>query len=183
MQGQFALVVGTVFERRFPLEIIRSFRLLEDLDIGLVIAGDDRRRKQGSLHDEIRELGLEHRVRWLEYCPEEDLRGLYRSAAMLISLSLYEGFSLPPLEALKFRLPIIVSARGAQLEVYGEAALTIEKETEETVAAAVRRVAEDSSLRAGMIARGRELADRMSLAESAAGTLQLIRTIGSGGSA
>jgi len=182
MTRPFAIVVGSIFERRFPLQIIRSFRLLGDLDIGIVFAGEDRRRERGGLQSQIDEAGLADRIRWLDYCSEEDLCGLYRSASMLISLSLYEGFSLPPLEAMSFGLPVIVSARGAQLEVYGSAALTVAEETEENIAAAVRSVLCDAAIRDRLVTGGRELVSRLTLERCASRTLELIRqTAGAGG--
>ncbi|HUX07607.1 MAG TPA: glycosyltransferase family 1 protein [Acidobacteriota bacterium] len=174
----FAIMIGSLFERRFPSQIIRAFRLLEDLDIGLVIAGDDRRQAGRDLLAEIRELGLEKKVRWLEYVSEEDLCGLYRAAGMLISLSLYEGFSLPPLEAMSFGLPAIVSGRGAQLEVYGDAAFSLAEETEENIALAIRSILTDAELRGDLIKRGNELAGRLTLDRCAERTLELIRKTG-----
>jgi len=174
----FAILVGSLFERRFPSQIIRAFRLLEDLELGLVIAGDDRRQAESNLRAEIRELGLAERIRWLEYVSEEDLCGLYRAADMLVSLSLYEGFSLPPLEAMSFGLPVIISGRGAQQEVYGKAALTVAEETEESIASAIRSMFTDAPMRESLVRRGSELAGNLTLDRCAARTLELIRKTG-----
>ena len=183
MERSFVLMVGSLFERRFPLQIIRAFERLGDLGVGLVLAGDDRRKERTELREEIRSAGLEDRVRWLQYCPEEDLCGLYRSAEALIALSLYEGFSLPPLEAMSFGLPAIVSARGAQLEVYGESAMTVAEENEENIAAAIRSVLTDGALRDELVANGTELAGRLTLERSAQATLDLIRGTAGGADA
>jgi glycosyltransferase involved in cell wall biosynthesis len=183
IRGPFALIVGSIFERRLPSEIIRAFRLLGDLDLGLVFAGDDRRRARGDLRAEIREQGLESRIAWLEYASEQDLCGLYRSATMLIALSLCEGFSLPPLEAMSFGLPVIVSRRGAQLEVYDGAALTVAQETEEEIASVVRALATEGELRKDLLGRGQRLAAELSLERCAVRTLELIRLTGGAGSA
>ena len=180
MEKPFVLMVGSLFERRFPLQVIRAFELLGDIDVGLVLAGDDRRREKTDLREDIRAAGLEDHVRWLEYCPEADLCGLYRSAEALIALSLYEGFSLPPLEAMSFGLPAIVSAHGAQLEVYGGSALTVEEESEENIATAIRAVLTDKTLRDDLIAKGTALASKLTLERSARATLDLIRSTAGG---
>jgi glycosyltransferase involved in cell wall biosynthesis len=178
--GPFALMVGSIFERRYPMEVIRAFRHLQDLDIGLVIAGDDRRLKGSDLQADIGALGLAGRVAWLRYCSEEVLAGLYRAAHHLIYLSAYEGFGLPPLEGMSFGLPAIVSGRGALLEVYRESALMVEDEDEECIASAIRRLVEDETLREELSEKGRGLAENLTLQKCAEKTLKLLRELGRG---
>jgi len=175
----FSLMVGSIFERRFPLEVIGAFGMLDDLDLRLVIAGEDRRRHGGDLERQIEEMGLSERVVWVRRCSDETLAALYRSADHLIYLSSYEGFGLPPLEGMSFGLPAIVSGEGALLEVYGEAALTVDGNDRQNIAAAVRRLSEDRLLRQELVARGRQLAATLTLERCASRTLQALRDLGS----
>lgn len=175
MQRPFVLSVGSIFERRFPLELISSFRGLADLDLGLVIVGDDRRRHPGNLERKIAELGLSDRVRWLRYAKQVDVLGLYRAAEALIHLSAYEGFGLPPLEAMSFGLPAIVSARGALLEIYGGCAALVENEAPEEIAGVVRRVVSESEYRKKLVELGAERAKELDLRTCADRTLAVIR--------
>ncbi len=179
--GPLALMVGSIFERRFPLRCIGAFRHLRDAGIGLVIAGDDRRRRRSDLRAEIREMGLADRVFWLRYCPEEDLCGLLRCARLVLYLSSYEGFGLPPLEAMSFGVPAVVSARGALREVYEGAALMVENESEEAIAAAVRSLDADGDLRDGLVEAGERLVREFTLERCAARTLESILKTAQGG--
>jgi len=177
--GPFALAVGSLFERRVPLRLIRAFRHLQDLDMGLVIVGDDRRLNRGDdIRSEITRLGLSDRISWLSYCSEADLVGLYRTAHHLVYLSEYEGFGLPPLEAMSFGLPVIVSGADALVEIYASSALVLEGHDEIAIAAAVRRMAGSDGTREELSRQGRELAGRLRLEDCAARTLDLIRATG-----
>lgn len=178
MQRPFVLSVGSIFERRYPNEMITAFRHLEDLDIGLVIVGDDRRREPGDLEEKIAELGLGDRVCWLRYASQTDLLGLYRAAEALIYLSAYEGFGLPPLEGMSFGVPAIVSGRGALQEVYGDSACLVEEEKPEAIAKAVRTVVSDSDLRKSLVKKGNELVSRLTLKNCADRTLSILRRVG-----
>jgi glycosyltransferase involved in cell wall biosynthesis len=175
MPRPFVLSVGSIFERRYPMELISAFRHLTDLDLGLVIVGDDRRKQPGNLEEHIAESGLSDRVRWLRYAKQADVLGLYRAAEALIHLSAYEGFGLPPLEAMSFGLPAIVSARGALLEVYGESAALVHDEHPEAIAGVVRRVVSDHEYRTALVERGTDRVKSLGLSTCADQTLQVIR--------
>ncbi len=168
----FALTVGSIFERRRPRLLLEAFERLGDVGLGLVIAGDDRRRHLTDLTGEIASRGLADRVRWLRYVRDEDLSALYRAARMVVYLSEYEGFGIPPLEAMSFGVPTIVSRGGALEEVYGGAAVVLEESSPDCVAGALRRVESDPELRSHLARRGDELVGRHTLARSAARTLR-----------
>ncbi len=174
--GPFVLMVGTLFERRFPIEIISAFRQLKDLGLHLVIVGDDRRLAQDDLEKTIDKMGLTEVVSWLRYCPEEDLLGLYREASQLIYLSAYEGFGLPPLEAMLFEIPVIVSARGALKEVYSKTAMMVENEDEASIAAMIRILATDKDQAAQCVDRGKRLVHELTIQSMAESTLEVIRS-------
>jgi len=176
--GPFALVVGSIFERRGTDRIVEALSLLDGVDLGLVIVGEDRRRSGEDLDAVIGAHGLERRATWLRYATDRDLAGLYRTAQQLIYLSSYEGFGLPPLEAMALGTPAMVSDAPALNEIYRDSALLVPGFDPPTIAGAMRRLACDPDLREELRRKGHELAERLSLAVSAAKTLELIREAG-----
>lgn len=175
MRRPFVLSVGSIFERRYPIELLTAFERLADLELGLVIVGDDRRRHSGDLDATIAKLELGDRVRWLRFASQADLLGLYRAAEASIYLSAYEGFGLPPLEAMSFGLPAIVSARGALLEVYGGCAALVHEETPDEIADVVRRVVCDEAYRKKLVGLGEERVRTLELRTCAERTRAVIR--------
>ena len=79
------------------------------------------------------QLGIDESVRFLGWVTPEDLEGLYRLALLFVFPSLYEGFGLPPLEAMARGLPVITSHRGALAEVVGDAAVVVNPESVEEI--------------------------------------------------
>ncbi len=94
-------------------------------------------------------------------------RELYAGAAALLIPSLHEGFGLTALEAMTVGVPVIASNRGALPEVLGDAALYVDAEDEQTIAAAMERVIADPALSATLAAAGRAGAERFSWERSA----------------
>jgi glycosyltransferase involved in cell wall biosynthesis len=81
------------------------------------------------------------------FVAQADLPALYRQATMLVYPSLYEGFGLPPLEAMACGTPVVTSKTTSLPEVVGEAALTVDPSSTEEIAAAMARLLDDASLR------------------------------------
>jgi glycosyltransferase involved in cell wall biosynthesis len=90
------------------------------------------------------------RVRHLGHVPFEWLPSLYRRAAAAVFPSLFEGFGMPPVEAMACGTPAVVSDRGAMAEVCGDAALRFDPEDEEALAEAIVRVVGDEAVRASL---------------------------------
>jgi glycosyltransferase involved in cell wall biosynthesis len=81
------------------------------------------------------------------FVAREDLPALYRGAAMLVYPSLYEGFGLPPVEAMACGTPVITSNTTSLPEVVGKAALTVDPTNVEAIAGAMARLLDDAALR------------------------------------
>lgn len=94
------------------------------------------------------------RIRYLDYVSDEDRLQLYRDASMLVIPSLDEGFGLPALEAMTLGVPVIASRRGSLPEVLGEAALFVEPDDPEAMAAAMKRVLDEAPVRQQLAAAG-----------------------------
>ena len=98
------------------------------------------------------------RIQWLGYVPEAELRDLYRRARIFAFPSLDEGFGMPVLEAMAWGVPVVTSNRAALPEVAGEAALLVDPQDTEGLAAALTALANREDLRQDLIGRGRQRA-------------------------
>lgn len=106
------------------------------------------------------------------------LRALYQNAACLVFPSLYEGFGLPPLEAMTLGCPVVASDRASLPEVCGDAALLVNPDDHKALADAVRRIVTETTLRDETIAKGHEQARRYSWARAAASLREALAEVG-----
>jgi alpha-1,3-rhamnosyl/mannosyltransferase len=140
----------------------------------LVIAGrTDPRYPQA--HMAAQRLGLAGAVRFLGDVAEADLPALYSGADVFVFPSLYEGFGLPPLEAMACGAPVLCAATPALQEVVGDAALTFDPVNVEELAHVLLRVLGDADLRADLSQRGLVQAQRFSWKKAAQETLIVYR--------
>jgi len=121
----------------------------------------------------VRMRRLERSVHLPGYLADADLPWLYAGAAAFVYPSFYEGFGLPPLEALACGIPTIVSNTTSLPEVVGEAALLVSPERPEEMAEAMARVLDDRALAADLCRRGVEQARRFSWERAAGQTLEV----------
>lgn len=151
----FVLTVGTLQPRKNHLTLVRAFaRIARRLpDLQLVIAGG-----KGWMYDqvtaEVTRLNLGERVRFIGFVDDADLPDLYRAARVFAFPSLYEGFGLPPLEAMACGVPVVVSNASSLPEVVGDAGLLVEPLDVDGLAEALIRAVTDEAWRAQAIARG-----------------------------
>lgn len=129
------------------------------LKIPVVLSGTDF-GNQAYVEDRIRELGLEDQVRLLGFVPQSDLSALYRGALALTYVSFFGPENMPPLEAFALGCPVIAAnVSGAEEQMDG-AALLVNPTDPVDIAAAIRKLVGDSSLRDRLIGRGRKRAAR-----------------------
>ena len=124
-----------------------------DGEIAPVLCGLDR-TGLGRLEARVREARLDGRVRLLGVVPDSDLTALLQGARFLFFPSLFEGFGLPVLEAIRLGTPVACSDVPALREVAGDAALYFDPSTPESIAAALGRMTDDEALRGDLRARG-----------------------------
>ncbi|MEY2437693.1 MAG: hypothetical protein QOH64_420 [Acidimicrobiaceae bacterium] len=164
---------------KYLLEAVAKLRTERD-DVHLVVIG---RRKVGGASDEaIRRLGLEDAVEFITGVPEERIIELYAEAELAVVPSLYEGFSLPAIEAMSCGIPLVATTGGALPEVVGvdgDTALTVEPGDSEALAAKLRWALErPAELRKTVGQRGRQrIIDRWSWRITAAHTLEQYRAL------
>src|SRR5205085_2132361 len=119
----------------------------------LVMIGDEI-SKYAALRRAVHQHQLHKYVRFLGYMPEETLAVMYRLAAVFVFPSLYEGFGLPPIEAMASGTPVVTSNVSSLPEVAGDAAVLVDPYDPEAIADGIDRVLRDESLRRDLRARG-----------------------------
>ncbi len=140
----------------------------------LVIAGSARstnRRVFPDLAARAGELGLTGRVRFLGHVAEEDKAALYAAADLFVFPSLYEGFGLPPLEAMACGTPVVCSAAASLPEIVGDGGLLVNASDPGALAGAMEAVLASPDLQARLRAAGPAQAARFSWQRTAAGTV------------
>jgi glycosyltransferase involved in cell wall biosynthesis len=155
--GDYLLFPGNTWPHKNHQGAFRALRVLREeygLDPLLVCTGSPKGAHE-QLLTSIQEAGLGHRVRFLGYCPLDDMPALYEGASALIFPSLFEGFGLPLLEAMWCSCPIVCSDVTSLPEIAGDAALLANPHSPEALADALSRVLTDEELRRALIARGR----------------------------
>jgi glycosyltransferase involved in cell wall biosynthesis len=145
--------VGTVQPRKNYDRLVEAFHQLNEPDVKLVIAGGKGWLDE-SLYRRIADLDLQKRVVFLGFTPDEDLPALYSAARLFAFPSLYEGFGLPPLEAMACGVPVVASNRSSLPEVIGNAGLLVNPYDVEELAHALSRGLHDDTLRNSLINRG-----------------------------
>ena len=130
-------------------------------DLKLIIIGDDLSGNPDLRRTVVRS-GVQNEVRFLGFVPIEVLRTFYDEAKVFVFPSLYEGFGLPPLEAMAHGTPVITSNVSSLPEVVGNAAVLVNPENVFEIMRALHRVLTDRALRDRMKERGYQQAMRFS---------------------
>lgn len=146
----------------------------------LVIAGEGF-GEDGGVRERARRLGVEEAVSWEGRVSDAELACLYAHAGCLLFPSLYEGFGLPPLEAMQAGVPVVASDRASIPEVVGDAAAVVPPHDAEAMAAAALRLLQDPAHRAAMVRRGRERAARFRWEETASRITDLLWEVAEAG--
>ncbi|MFB0545344.1 MAG: glycosyltransferase family 4 protein, partial [Anaerolineae bacterium] len=173
LEEPFILSVSTLEPRKNFTGLIEAYAQLiergsqiQRIPHKLVIAG-----AKGWLYEEIfatvERLGLAGRVIFPGFVAEEDLPALYNLAALLAFPSLYEGFGLPPLEAMACGTPVVTSNSSSLPEIVGGVGIMIEATDTEGLVEAMRRALQDGELRRSMIEKGLEQAKKFSWRKAA----------------
>ena len=125
----------------------------------------------------VRDLGLGGRVRWLGRVPDEEMPALFQAAALVVYPTLYEGFGLPPLEAMAVGTPVVASNRGPLPQLLADAALLVDPSSTSDLAQAMEAVLTRPELRERLISAGRRRARLYSWNRCAERTVELYRAV------
>ena len=164
----FVLYVGNIKPHKNIERLIAAFgraRIHGPDHLKLVIIGDEI-SKYPALRQSVHKHKLDKHVRFLGFQSMETLAALYRLARAFVFPSLYEGFGLPPLEAMACGTPVVTSNVSSLPEVAGGAALLVDPHDVDSIADGIVQAVTDEALRADLIARGMDRARSFSWAQS-----------------
>jgi glycosyltransferase involved in cell wall biosynthesis len=175
IENDFLLFVGTLEPRKNLLTLLKAFgQVLRETKLRpqLVVAGGE-----GWLMDEtfsnMCEEDIRERLCLAGYLDDSDLRALYSSCSAFIYPSLYEGFGLPPLEAMACGAPVIASRIAALQETLDEAAILVDPLDVEALTRAIISVMADGQRRAELVAKARAHVESFSWKEAAKATYEI----------
>ncbi len=184
LTGSVILSVGTLEPRKNHLGLLKAFAELcthHHEPLTLAIAGG-----QGWMYEETRAavdtLKLNNRVRFLGRVSEPDLIALYSLADVFAFPSFFEGFGIPPLEALACGAPVLTSNCSSLPEAVGDAALLVDPHDIHAIAEGLQRLLEDEQIRADLRQRGYKQAQRYTWEHAATRMLAIYQQLGQGSS-
>jgi glycosyltransferase involved in cell wall biosynthesis len=176
IEGDYILAVGSIQPRKNLARLLEAYsdllRARTHVKLPrLVLVG-----KRAWLYEEtlrsVNLFGLSSNVVFTGYVPERDLPPLYSGALCFIYPSYFEGFGLPPLEAMKCGVPVITGNRTSLPEVVGDAGIMVDPFDKDDIAKAIGRVIEDADLRHSLRERGFMRARMFDWRETARLTIQ-----------
>jgi glycosyltransferase involved in cell wall biosynthesis len=179
LDHKFVLYVGNIKPHKNLVRLIEAFHELrrDDLeDLKLLIIGDQI-SKLPSLRRAVHRHKLHKQVRFLGYVADDQLAILYRLASVFVFPSLYEGFGLPPLEAMASGTPVVASNVSSLPEVVGDAAVLVNPYDVDAIVDGLRQVLTDPVLAADMSRKGIDRAREFSWERSVAKTWAVYQTI------
>ena len=182
----YLLYVGNQKPHKNLEKLFQAFKLLKEKtkeSYILVIASPPpkagRRTKacRGLIHQARRTNKLDPSIIFLENISDEELPLLYNGAEVFVFPSLYEGFGLPPIEAMACGTPVVTSNTTSLPEVIGEAAITVNPQNSEEMAKEMNKVLGDAQLRNVLIKKGLERAKLFSINRLAKETLKVYKEV------
>jgi glycosyltransferase involved in cell wall biosynthesis len=177
LPDRFILHLGTIEPRKnLPLLFETLPSLLID-NCPLIIAGKTG-WLTGPIFDRLKELGVQDRVRFTGFVPDDDLPTLISAASVLVMPSKYEGFGLPVLEAMACGTPVVASDASSLPEVGGDAALYAPPDDTRAWVETLNRVLSDESLRASLREKGLRQAAKFRWDVAARETAEVYNQVG-----
>lgn len=169
IDGEYFLYLGTIEPRKNLERLIEAYRLLLDRDRNvpkLVMAGGKGWLNSG-IYSKAQELGLEKNVQFTKYIPDEDLCPLMNGACAFVFPSIYEGFGMPPLEAMACGVPVVSSGEASLPEVVGDCAVIVDAYSPQSIADGMYKIYSDRGLSDDLRRRGPQRAAEFSWKKSA----------------
>lgn len=178
----YILFVGTLQPRKNIARLIDAFsqvlKVTKKKDLQLVIVG-----KKGWQYEEILEapekFHVSENVKFLDFVSDDDLPSLYKNALCYVLPSLYEGFGLPVLEAMKYDCPVITSNISSMPEAGGDAALYVDPTDVSDIAKKIVSLIDNEKLRKELIVKGQKQIKKFSWEKTAKETLEVLEKLGS----
>lgn len=167
--GEYFLYLGTIEPRKNLELLIEAYKLLLDKDSNvpsLVMAGG-KGWLNSRIYQKVTELGLENKVKFTKYIPDEDMCPLVNGATAFVFPSIYEGFGMPPLEAMACGVPVVSSGEASLPEVVGDCAVIVDAYSSQSICDGMYKIYSDEKLRSDLKKRGTERAAQFTWEKSA----------------
>ncbi len=178
LPARFFLYSGAIYPPKNFTRLVQAYaKVGPAAGISLVIAGGENRFLSEHELKVPETLGLTSWVKWLGWVEPHLLPALYQMAEALLLPSLFESYGLPIVEAMACRCPVLTANRFGTLEIAGDAALLVDPESVDAIAAGMSRLASEPELRRRLIAAGTERVRPLTWARCALQTLQVLEDI------
>jgi glycosyltransferase involved in cell wall biosynthesis len=175
---RFLLYAGAIYPPKNFARMVRAYAEVgPERGIPLVVAGGENRYLSEREIAEPDALGIAEWVRWPGWVNQEDLAAFYALADALLLPSLFESCGLPVLEAMAAGTPVVTSDRYGTRELARDAAVLVDPDSVESIAAGIRRVLDDAAGRAQLISAGRVRSREFTWGRCASETLQVLETV------
>ncbi|MDP2946903.1 MAG: glycosyltransferase family 1 protein [Nanoarchaeota archaeon] len=174
LKEKYIFYTGSIFNRRHVLELIKAFKIIlkKFPDYQLLISG---RNLTNPFQDIDKEIEKIQQIRKIDYIDDKDLVYLYQGAELFTWPSEYEGFGLPPLEAMACGTPVLTTSKTSLAEVLGDYPIVINNPGDiEEIKDKMLKIISDENLRKEMIAKGLERAKSFSWRQTAEETLEIL---------
>ncbi|KUY84262.1 glycosyltransferase family 1 protein [Burkholderia sp. RF4-BP95] len=148
---RFVLAVSSMNPTKNFGRLIAAFRQINDPSVDLVIVGMQNATVFGK-QDQLS--AAEPNIKYVGYISDEQLKALYQNAACFLYPSIYEGFGIPPLEAMRYGCPVVVGKSAALPEVCADAALYCDPYSQDDIAQKLRSLLDSADLRAELKRKG-----------------------------
>ena len=184
----YILYAGNIRPQKNIPRLIEAFAVVRDelsshpvyKELRLVIIGDEI-SKHASVRRAVIQTRTQAAVRFLGFVPFETLRAFYQGAQVFAFPSLYEGFGLPPLEAMACGTPVVTSSVSSLPEAVGDAAVMVSPENVFAISKGIKEALLDLDLRRDLRQRGYRQVERFRWERTAEQTMALYRSVASGG--
>lgn len=173
---RYLFTLGNLEPRKNITTLIQAFEKMKPSDCRLLIAGG-RGWKYRQLYQQWRRSPARDRIVFLGYVDAADKPALYRLATMFVYPSIYEGFGLPPIEAMAAGTPVITSFGSSLPEAVGDAALMVDPYNVEELTQVMQQLADDQGLAAELVKRGKQRSQSFHWQPAAKAILEIINSL------
>jgi glycosyltransferase involved in cell wall biosynthesis len=179
LANRYVLFVGQTTTNkniRRAIDAVSIMRTTYIADLQFIVAGLPG-DEDAALKRYVASNHLQNTVRFLGYVDDNDLPQLYANASVFLFPSISEGFGIPPLEAMRCGIPVVAAHASCLPEVLGDAAIWVDPQSVESIAAGLRSALEDEKVRSRAIAKGLSRAEQFSWEKMALETVKVYREV------
>lgn len=175
--SQFILAVSSIEPRKNLKSLILAYQKINNKNIKLLLVGKENSQVFSQSDSISANSAIEENIKFTGYLSDEELNDLYKTAEVFVYPSFYEGFGLPPLEAMANGCPVMVSNTTSMPEICGEAAIYFDPYNSENIAEKLDLLINNNDLKKQLIEKGSERVKTFSWAHSAKTIIETINNI------